>query len=250
MLKNGMLALSSIVFCLFLGWGLSLFGLPLAYMFGAITAVILAYRFRIPVVIPKHSLTVVQVVLGSSIGLMVKRLQGEAVQDIFILLPAMLICLILQFATGYLWFHRKMGWSQEEAILGAIPGATAAVLALSEHIQTPPQKVVISHAIRLVLLTILAGIITGLNPPPVTASVAHPDTLNFHIFSLDTISAIGGLLLIAAGGYFLGLLLERLHFPAPYMLTSLVVAISVHYLSDVMLVMPDFLSFLAIAESQ
>ncbi|WP_340616961.1 hypothetical protein [Xenorhabdus entomophaga] len=78
-----MRSLLGIVPCMLLGWGLSLLGLPLAYMFGAIAAVIIAYRFRVNIEAPKQSLTVVQIVLGGAVGLMVKELQGEEVWDIF-----------------------------------------------------------------------------------------------------------------------------------------------------------------------
>ncbi|WP_446469325.1 AbrB family transcriptional regulator [Xenorhabdus stockiae] len=230
-----MKSLLSVIPCMLLGWVLSLLGLPLAYMFGAMAAVIIASRLRISLTAPKHSLTVVQIVLGSSIGLMVKGLPMEEGRDILMLLPALLICLILQFNVGYFWFHRKMGWTRTESVLGAVPGALAAILVLTEHSKTPPQKIVISHAIRLVVLIIIAGIITGLNPPPV---------IEVAPFSY-TPGIIGWLILIAAGGYIVGVLLERLHIPAPYMLTSLVVAIAVHYLSDVTLKLPELLSLLS-----
>ncbi|PHM50073.1 AbrB family transcriptional regulator [Xenorhabdus miraniensis] len=239
-----MRSLLSIVPCMLLGWGLSLLSLPLAYMFGAIAAVIIAYRFRVVIEAPKHGFTVVQIVLGGSVGLMIRGLQAEEAQDIFLLLPALLICLILQFVTGYLWFNRKMGWSREESVLGAVPGAMAAVLALSDHTQTQSQKIVISHAIRLVVLIIIASIIVGLNPPPatdpVTEIVPYIYAINAHTFSV-----IGWLSVIAVGGYWLGRLLARIHVPAPYMLTSLAVAVLVHLLSETTLVMPDFLNSLS-----
>lgn len=241
-----MRSLLGIVPCMLLGWGLSLLGLPLAYMFGAIAAVIIAYRFRVNIEAPKQSLTVVQIVLGGAVGLMVKELQGEEVWDIFLLLPFLLVCLMLQFVIGYLWFNRKMGWSREESMLGAVPGAMAAVLALTEHTQTQPQKIVISHTIRLVVLIIIASVIVGLNPSPatnlITERVSYPYAINAHTFSV-----MGWLSVIAVGGYWLGRLLERIHVPAPYMLTSLVVAALVHLLSDTTLVMPDFLNALSMA---
>ncbi len=58
---------------------------------------------------------------------------------------------------------------------------------------------------------------------------------------------MGWLSVIAVGGYWLGRLLERIHVPAPYMLTSLVVAALVHLLSDTTLAMPDFLNALSMA---
>ncbi|PHM30186.1 AbrB family transcriptional regulator [Xenorhabdus innexi] len=232
-----MKSLLSVVPCMLLGWALSLLGMPLAYMFGAMAAVIIASRLKISLTAPKHSLTVVQIVLGSSIGLMVKGLPMEEGEHILMLLPALLICLTLQFNVGYFWFHRKMGWNRTEAVLGAVPGALAAILVLTEHSKTPPQKIVISHAIRLVILIIIAGIITGLNPPPVTETVSIAYTPDI----------IGWLILIAIGGYIVGILLERFHIPAPYMLTSLVVAIVVHHLSDITLKMPELLGLLSMA---
>ncbi|WP_319930048.1 AbrB family transcriptional regulator [Xenorhabdus santafensis] len=232
-----MKSLLGIIPCVFLGWVLSLLGVPLAYMFGAIAAVIIAFRLKIELTAPKHSLTIVQIVLGSSIGLMIKELPMEEGQDILRLLPALLICLVLQFSVGYWWFHRKMGWNRAESMLGAVPGALAAIIVLTEHSKTPPQKIVISHAIRLVVLIIIAGIITGLNPPP----AAEPVTFVY------TPEIIGWLLLIAIGGYVVGVLLERIRVPAPYMLTSLVVASVVHYWSGINLKVPELLNLLSMA---
>ncbi|VFS65136.1 Uncharacterised protein [Kluyvera cryocrescens] len=34
----------------------------------------------------------------------------------------LLLCLALQFTLCYFWCRRKLGWSKDEALLGAVPG--------------------------------------------------------------------------------------------------------------------------------
>ncbi len=42
----------------------------------------------------------------------------------------------------------------------------AAILTLTDHTHTPPQKIVISHTIRLIILILLAGIVVGSDGDP------------------------------------------------------------------------------------
>ncbi len=51
--------------------------------------------------------------------------------NLVLLLIILVICLAIQFVVSFLWFHRHIGWTKEEAMLGAVPGAMAAILAFN-----------------------------------------------------------------------------------------------------------------------
>ncbi|WP_311749228.1 AbrB family transcriptional regulator [Proteus terrae] len=209
--------LPGILFCALIGGFLTLSGLPMALMFGPILVVIIAYRFKWELAVPKHTLTFIQLMLGTSVGLMFNQVHLGSADNLIILLLTLVICLAIQFLVSYFWFHRHIGWTKEESMLGAVPGAMAAILALTDHTKTPPQKIVISHTIRLMVLIIMAGFIVG------------ADKANMPEFAIPemTIISLLWLLLIVALGLGSGLLLQKIRFPAPFMLTSLGSAILV-----------------------
>ncbi|MGM7604885.1 AbrB family transcriptional regulator [Proteus mirabilis] len=209
--------LPGILFCALIGGLLTLSGLPMALMFGPIVVVIIAYRFKWQLSVPKHTLTFIQLTLGTSVGLMFNQVHLGSADNLVLLLIILVICLAIQFVVSFLWFHRHIGWTKEEAMLGAVPGAMAAILALTDHTKTPPQKIVISHTIRLIVLIIMAGFIVGSDKATLT---------EFTLPEMTLLSSMW-LLLIVALGLVSGLLLQRIHFPAPFMLTSLGSAILV-----------------------
>lgn len=199
-----------IAICALIGGSLTYLGVPLALMFGPILVIIIFNRFGIQFAIPKHTLTFVQLSLGTSVGLMFNQVSLEA-ENLFLLLVMLVICLAVQFSFSYFWFHRKVGWTKQEAMLGSVPGAMAAILALMDHTNTPPQKIVISHTIRLIILILLAGIVVG--------SSGDPQPM-IELPSL-TLEATSWLSVIVFVGLVLGLILQKLRVPAPFMLTSL-----------------------------
>lgn len=209
--------LPGILVCSIIGGALTLLGLPMALMFGPIIVVIIAYQFGFVFSVPKHTLTFIQLTLGSSVGLMFNQVHLGSADNLTLLLLTLVTCLAIQFFVSYFWFHRHIGWTKEEAMLGAVPGAMAAILALTDHTKTPPQKIVISHTIRLMVLIIMAGLIVG------------SDKANMPNFSLPqmTIMSLLWLFLIVVLGLGSGLLLQKIRFPAPFMLTSLGSAILV-----------------------
>ncbi|MBJ3679022.1 AbrB family transcriptional regulator, partial [Salmonella enterica subsp. enterica serovar Hvittingfoss] len=175
------------------------------------------YRFKWQLSVPKHTLTFIQLTLGTSVGLMFNQVHLGSADNLVLLLIILVICLAIQFVVSFLWFHRHIGWTKEEAMLGAVPGAMAAILALTDHTKTPPQKIVISHTIRLIVLIIMAGFIVGSDKATLT---------EFTLPEMTLLSSMW-LLLIVALGLVSGLLLQKIHFPAPFMLTSLGSAILV-----------------------
>ncbi|MGO2303557.1 MAG: AbrB family transcriptional regulator [Providencia sp.] len=227
--------LGGIVICSFIGGLLTYFGIPLALMFGPIIAIIIFHRFGFSFPIPKHTITFVQVALGTSVGLMFNQVSLKEVDNLLLLLVMLVVCLAVQFSFSFFWFYRKVGWTKQEAMLGSVPGAMAAILALTDHTHTPPQKIVISHTIRLIILIFLAGIVVGSNNDP------QP------IFQLPQLSleSTFWLLVIVAVGVISGLILQRLRVPAPFMLTSLATATLIQGWLDVPLHFPLMLTELS-----
>ncbi|WP_338328191.1 AbrB family transcriptional regulator [Vibrio aestuarianus] len=77
------------------------------------------------------------------------------------MLVGLVTCMFAQVSVSYLWLHKKEQWSKMDSLLGSVPGAMAAVLALNEAQPIPSSKVIFTHTIRLVALIILAGIIAS-----------------------------------------------------------------------------------------
>jgi len=229
-------SIGGFLLCVLAGWFLTLYGVPLGMMFGPLIGVIVLKRWRISIGALPGSITLIQLSLGISIGLMFRGMSFGETGSLFALLSLLCLCLFLQFIINYQWCIRRLGWSKDEAILGSVPGAMAAVLALATHINAPPQRIVISHALRLITLTMLAGFIAG--------GEAHSDiSLSLPDFgSTQNTLWLGGIAVIA---FISGKLLERWHLPAPFMMTSLFCSAYFHTLAPQPLHFPDILNQLS-----
>ncbi|HEF8772394.1 AbrB family transcriptional regulator [Providencia manganoxydans] len=231
LLKMGL----GIVICALIGGTMTHLGVPLALMFGPIIAVIVFNRFKIQFAVPKYTLTFVQISLGTSVGLMFNQVSLGQAENLFLLLIMLVVCLAVQFSFSYFWFHRKVGWTKQEAMLGSVPGAMAAILALTDHTHTPPQKIVISHTIRLIILILLAGVVVGSDGDPQPLLVLPSLTWQSSFW----------LLVIVLTGLGLGLVLQRMHVPAPFMLTSLGAATLIQSWLDIQLNFPVLITELS-----
>ncbi len=228
--------IGSFLLCMLAGWLLTLYGVPLGMMFGSLIVVIVLKRWRIPIRAIPGSITFIQLSLGMSIGLLFRGMSFGETGSLFALLGLLCLCLLLQFITNYQWCIRRLGWSKNEAILGSVPGAMAAVLALATYINAPPQKIVISHALRLITLTILAGFIAD-------GGTHSSLSLSWTDFgSTKNTLWLGGIGIIA---FISGKLLERWHLPAPFMITSLFCSAYFHTLAPQPLHFPDILNQLS-----
>lgn len=123
-------------------------------------------------------------------------------------------CLTLQIISSYLWLTKKEGWTPFESLLGAVPGAMAAILVISESSEKPSAKVVYSHSVRLMILTLLALLIS--NSAPDSASV--DGSLTVYAWLIFLALALMSLLLGKAS--------TLLGIPAPYMLAALLITAS------------------------
>ncbi|HDF2342844.1 TPA: AbrB family transcriptional regulator [Morganella morganii] len=214
--------------CFAAGLLLAYLNVPMALMFGPVILIIIVHRFAVSLTIPKRTLTFVQMVLGTSVGLMFTRVDLSQFDHLLLIMITMVSCLAVQFTVSFLWFRKRVGWSVQESLLGAVPGAMAAILALTDHTGTPPQKVVISHTIRLIILIMLAGVVVGSDHPVPSSADIPPQS---------PVSVLW-LLLIVVCGYLSGKMLEKINVPAPFMLTSLGAAIAVQSIVSTYIVFP------------
>lgn len=211
-------------------------GIPLGELFGAALAVIVARQtFGLTTRLPGWILTTVQLILGVSVGAVVK------VDALLMTMtwPAMIgltLCLIVQMAINYWWLHAKEGWSPFESMLGAVPGAMAAILMVSETHAKPSPKIVFAHSIRLITLVAVAAVISWWLPMDSVEHSAQPAVF------------WPGLGAVLAVSLLIGKLVERLGFPAPYMVAALLcAAVSNTLFPDWVLLVPERLLLAATA---
>ncbi|WP_445396720.1 AbrB family transcriptional regulator [Zobellella sp. An-6] len=124
-------------------------GFPSDWLVGAMLLVALCSMRGLATRVPRHSLELVQLVLGLSVGLRVNT-ELPAGASLLISLGGLLLCLATQLplVQGLL---RRLGWSREEAMLAASPGALSVMAALASELDNP-LRVVLSQTVRVMLL--------------------------------------------------------------------------------------------------
>lgn len=211
--------------------------LPLSELFAAAFATVLYLRLSGQIIkLPDIILTLIQLILGISIGITVpvSDLAGSFSLPLFL---GLVLCMLCQTTVNFLWLYKKEQWTPFESLLGAIPGAMAAILVISEGQEKPSPKIAFSHSIRLLLLVVLAGVIASTgesNGSQLTQSFSP--------------ALSGHLALLAFTSLLLGKLVGKLGVPAPYLLTSLVAAASYNsFLPNLGLTVPESLIMFATA---
>ena len=88
--------------CFAAGLLLAYLNVPMALMFGPIILIIIAHRFNVSLTIPKGTLTFVQMVLGTSVGLMFTRVDLSQFDHLLLIMLIMVSCLAVQFTVSFL----------------------------------------------------------------------------------------------------------------------------------------------------
>ena len=193
-----------------LGYGFEWLSVSHGLLLGALlSSVLVGWLWRKPDT-PKWVLPVIQVVLGVSTGLLFQSGISEFSALHGMSFAFMGASLLVYMGVAFVWLRRVAGWSRTDALLAVYPGALAAVLDLF-HLTRASNHVVLVHVLRLFVLTILVTILIPAAPLMPKANVE---------LSRVPQSIPVGLLLMAIIG--VGLLLRRLHVPAPYLLTAMV----------------------------
>ncbi|ENM5749877.1 AbrB family transcriptional regulator [Vibrio mimicus] len=192
----------------------TLLSIPLSEMFIAAGLIIVLHKKRfLTIHTPKWLLLFVQIVLGISVGATISLTELGATLTVPVIV-GLVCCLTLQIISSYLWLTKREGWTPFESLLGAVPGAMAAILVISESSQKPSTKVVYSHSVRLMILTLLALLISNSAPDAVSVEGSLTAYAWLIFFTLALVS-----LLLGKASTLLGI-------PAPYMLAALLVTAS------------------------
>ncbi|MEH0373302.1 AbrB family transcriptional regulator [Vibrio mimicus] len=192
----------------------TLFSIPLSEMFIAAGLIIVLHKKRfLTIHTPKWLLLFVQIVLGISVGATISLTELGTTLTMPVIV-GLVCCLTLQIISSYLWLTKREGWTPFESLLGAVPGAMAAILVISESSQKPSTKVVYSHSVRLMILTLLALLISNNAPDAVSVEGSLTAYAWLIFFTLALVS-----LLLGKASTLLGI-------PAPYMLAALLITAS------------------------
>jgi len=167
------------------GFLAELLGVPAGWIAGGLLAVAIASLAGINTAFPSGLQAPVFLVLGIYSGTGVTE---ETVEQMltwpasFAILGVSLVALI---AACYWWLHSRCGWARNDALLSALPGALAFVIAAAEGLKADMKKVAITQSIRLLILieTIpLVALLVGHPSAPAGAAsspVAGPRDLAF-----------------------------------------------------------------------
>ncbi|MEZ9890391.1 AbrB family transcriptional regulator [Vibrio breoganii] len=187
--------------------------IPLGEMFGSIVIIIVLSKLGVQTKVPKHTLVLVQLALGLSVGGLIPP-SFFATGFPLVMFAGLVICMALQVSCGY-WLLQRFSWSKGDSLLASIPGAMAAVMVLNEAQKAPSAKVIFVHTFRLIFLLLLSGLLVSQQSN--THLLEQPLSFNVLTFALA---------FMLAGGS--GIVLNKLGIPAPYMVTGMLVGIGLN----------------------
>lgn len=150
----------------------SLFGLPLPFLLGPVTATALL-QLKTPTLIPDPLRDAALLALGVHIGSSLTPSAAARLGELPLAVIALLLATAGAMAVGYAVYRRLAGWSRETAFLASSPGALSAVLALTDAKHVDAGQVTLAHSLRLCALVFLFPI--AFPAPEVTPSIAAYD---------------------------------------------------------------------------
>ncbi|WP_319783248.1 AbrB family transcriptional regulator [Oceanisphaera sp. IT1-181] len=194
------------------GWLAHRAGFPSDWLLGAMLIVALAAMAGLDVRLPKTLLAPIQACLGVAVGL---RLEFDfpAPSSLLFSVAGLLLCLATQIPLGQ-YMLRRLGWSSQEAVMGASPGALSIMAALATQLDNPI-RVILSQTVRVIALVALVSVIMLLEWVP-TLGIPTSQELSL----TQTLGLVFAAWLLGRGGAWLKI-------PASYILTG--VAVSATY---------------------
>ena len=204
----------SIVATTLLGFSLNFIGIKYGFLLAGILVSLFFVIYTKKEVTHRFYLPYVQIVLGISTGLYFKDWSIDVLYVTATSIIVMILCLMLQSLLSFMWLHKKANWSKVDSILAVYPGSLAVVIDMFNITKVSP-KVMITHIVRLFLLTI---ILTLFGP----AQSMGVESVT-HIFTMESLIILGTLLVLYA---LIGRLLVSYRIPAPYLLVSMLITIA------------------------
>lgn len=193
--------------------------IPIGEMLGAMISILIVGRMYPKLHFPKQTLTLVQIILGISIGSIINVNDWFSSLSIGVLI-GLLCCVSSQIFIGYFWLTKRCGWNHSEGLLGAVPGALAAIVAMTDAQEKPSYRVIFTHSIRLIFLMVLASIIAVFNQ----ATTNAPHDLLSQLQEASYLIII----VISIAAFISGLLLDKIGIPAPFILTAMLITASLN----------------------
>ena len=149
--------------------------------------------------------TVMQVIIGFSVGESLRDHVGVQSGALMPLIVATLIALAFQWTVAY-GFLRTCRWRREDAALAAFPGAMAAVLELTDR-NGAATSVIVVHVVRVFVIAIGASLVLSQHTTKVWS---FPDSA----------PGWGAVTLAVFGCLAFGKILSLLEMPAPFLLAA------------------------------
>ncbi|SIO07460.1 hypothetical protein SAMN05444002_2526 [Vannielia litorea] len=171
------LALLTLLAAFVAGWGVSVTGVPLGWLVGAMLLISGASLLRAPVVQPTAALPVVKSAVGTMLGAAIPPgIVGLAAAW----WPSLLVMfglLILGGAINYAGLRRLFSFPPIDALLCSMPGGISEMILLGDQAGADQRRVAIVQALRIALsvliIPLLAGLTFGITVENTATSVRH-----------------------------------------------------------------------------
>ena len=201
---------------------LNLFGLPAAWLSGAMIAVaayaLAGQRAMVPVALREAGFLLIGLAIGA--GLSPEMIASVRHWPLSIVILIATVPLLVWAVQTFL--VRAMGWQPKEAALAAMPGALSYVLALAASEKVDVARGAIAQTLRLFVIVALVPALVGPAGRGQTGAAQPPLIL----VSID--SPLLVLLGLGVAALLVGWLMNRWRMPAPLMMSGLLVSGVLH----------------------
>jgi hypothetical protein len=193
-----------------------LLGFPAPWLTGSVVAASTAVLCGVKLVMPQIVRQITFLVLGVSIGAGVdpETVSGIAKWPASIAILCIAVIITIIASTAYL--SSRAGWNRSTAFFSSLPGALSYVMIMSMRSNADTPLVVLAQMMRVVtLLLLIPVIITSFTPVPVLTATAENSGV------LEELAVFGA-------GAVVGLIFERLKFPAGMLFGGMLASAALH----------------------
>ncbi|WP_353474279.1 AbrB family transcriptional regulator [Salipiger sp. H15] len=165
-LGEALSALATLAVALAAGWVLSLTGLPLSWLLGAMLTMIVASPAKLPAVLPLPVMPWVRAAVGTMLGASISAGLWHQLGQWWVSLVIMFGVMALGGVINFTLLRRLFHLPRMDAALCAMPGGIAEMILLGEQAGADQRRVAITHALRIALsiliIPLLASLVFGI----------------------------------------------------------------------------------------
>ncbi len=197
----------------------SLFGIPMAWMLGALAACMLATQFIENVYVPSIFREILQPVLGVLLGSFFTSSLLNELSRWPMVLVFLVAYVFVASLFGVFYFRRIAGYNLPTAFFSAVPGGLSDLTVVGESLGANIVLLGLTHSIRVLMVVVLTPLIVAYfaSGPALEVTAARPDMIG--------LGDAGILILCGVVGYALGRLTRM---PAGATLGPLLVSAAAH----------------------